>query len=218
MRRGIFLAGLLLALGAAASARQTPLAPVASHARTAPTPHEFLAQHCLTCHNDRARVAGLSLTDAPADVTADAALWEKVLHKVRTGQMPPAGRPRPDASDARAVVQSIATTLDRAAEATPRPARVGAHRLNRTEYANAVRDILALDVDATALLLPDEADDGFDNIAASLALSPAHLERYLAAARDHLAAGRQRSEAGGGAGLVDLPRAEAARAGRPPRR
>ena len=179
------LVAAMAASGVVSSARQ---APVASHAPAvaspaATTPRAFVEQHCITCHNDRAKAAGLSLTAAPADVTADAALWEKVLHKVRSGQMPPAGRPRPDAATARAVVRTIADTLDRHAELHPQPARVGAHRLNRTEYANAVRDVLGLDVDASTLLLPDEADDGFDNIAASLALSPAHLERYLAAAR-----------------------------------
>jgi mono/diheme cytochrome c family protein len=182
---GAMLVAAMAASGVVSSARQ---APVASHAPAAgppdaTTPRAFVEQHCITCHNDRARAAGLSLTAAPADVTADAALWEKVLHKVRSGQMPPAGRPRPDAATARAVVRTIADTLDRHAALHPQPARVGAHRLNRTEYANAVRDVLGLDVDASALLLPDEADDGFDNIAASLALSPAHLERYLAAAR-----------------------------------
>lgn len=190
VRSGSFFIGAMVvaamaASGVVSSARQ---APVASHAPAAgtpdaTTPRAFVEQHCLTCHNDRARAAGLSLTAAPADVTKDAALWEKVLHKVRSGQMPPAGRPRPDAAVSRAVIRTIADTLDRHAALHPQPARVGAHRLNRTEYANAVRDVLGLDVDASALLLPDEADDGFDNIAASLALSPAHLERYLAAAR-----------------------------------
>jgi hypothetical protein len=78
----------------------------------------------------------------------------------------------------------LASTLDRAAIETPQPGRVGVHRLNRTEYANAIRDLFAIDIDAKALLLPDEADEGFDNVAASLALSPAHLERYLNAARE----------------------------------
>lgn len=154
-------------------------APLASHG---PSPRAFVEQHCVACHNDRAKASGLSLTSAPPDVTADPQLWEQVLLKIRSGQMPPAGRPRPAAADAQAVVAAIAAALDRHAEAHPQAARVGIHRLNRTEYANAVRDVLGLDVDASALLLPDEADDGFDNIAASLALSPAHLERYLAAA------------------------------------
>lgn len=192
VRARVVAAGLVCCLGAVLRAWPTidggapPRAPAQTpegRPAAAVSPRAFVDAHCLSCHNDRTRAAGLSLASAPADVTADAALWEKVLHKVRSGQMPPAGRPRPAAGEARAVVRTIADTLDRAAAAHPQPPRVGAHRLNRTEYANAVRDILALDVDATALLLPDEADDGFDNIAASLALSPAHLERYLAAAR-----------------------------------
>lgn len=167
---------LLCLAGAAALAGQRAPAPEPT------TPRAFVERHCTSCHNDRTKASGLSLQAAPADVTADAELWEKVLHKVRSGQMPPAGRPRPDAAEVRDVVTAIGSALDRAAETDPKPARVGVHRLNRTEYANAVRDVLGLDVDASTLLLPDEADDGFDNIAASLALSPAHLERYLAAA------------------------------------
>ena len=97
--------------------------------------------------------------------------------------MPPR-QPRPDPADLRRIVSHIAVALDRAAEAHPDPGRVGPHRLNRTEYANAIRDLLAVNVDAAGLLLQDEADDGFDNVAASLALSPAHLERYLTAARE----------------------------------
>ena len=97
--------------------------------------------------------------------------------------MPPANRPRPGAADTNAVTTWLQTTLDTAADLDPQPGRVGAHRLNRTEYTNAIRDLFSLQIDAAALLLPDEAEDGFDNVAASLALSPSHLERYLAAAR-----------------------------------
>ena len=146
---------------------------------------EFIATHCTACHNDRVRTAGLSL--ASADISGIAAapeLWEKVLHKVGTGQMPPAGRPQPDPVARRSLTTWLASRLDAAAEKSPHPGRVGLHRLNRTEYANAIRDVLGLRVDAKALLLPDEADEGFDNVAASLALSPSHLERYLTAARD----------------------------------
>src|SRR5688572_24674122 len=150
-----------------------------------PPPHvaTFVQTHCAACHNDRAMSGGLSLSAATFDSLEHAATWEKVLHKIRTGQMPPAPRPRPPAPDIKAMTTWLQTTLDTAAAAQPQPGRVGAHRLNRTEYANAVRDLLSLQVDASPLLLPDEAEDGFDNVAASLALSPAHLERYLAAAR-----------------------------------
>ena len=155
--------------------------PVASH----PQFDRFLQQHCTVCHNDRTRSAGLSLSALETtDIDGNAELLEKILHKLRTGQMPPAGRPRPDAAALRSTISSLASALDRAAAARPTLARTGAHRLNRTEYSNAIRDLLALEIDTKSLLLPDEADEGFDNVAASLALSPAHLERYLAAARD----------------------------------
>jgi hypothetical protein len=146
---------------------------------------EFIEKHCTACHNDRPRTAGLTLSGIDVnDVRPNAELWEKVFHKLRTGQMPPAGRPQPDRAASNAMISWLSTSLDAAAAASPNPGRVGVHRLNRTEYANAIRDLLGLEVDARALLLPDEADEGFDNVAASLALSPAHLERYLAAARD----------------------------------
>lgn len=164
--------------GAAARMEQPATAQAAPHG-------EFLQTYCLTCHNDRMRTAGLSLSGLdPSNPGAHAELWEKVLHKVSTGQMPPAGRPQPALAVSHAVTTSVATALDAHAAKTPDPGRVGLHRLNRIEYANAVRDILGLTVDTKALLLPDEADEGFDNVAASLALSPAHLERYLTAARD----------------------------------
>jgi mono/diheme cytochrome c family protein len=152
----------------------------------AQSPHrQFLDTYCATCHNDRLRTAGFSLTGLDsADLGANAEVWEKILHKVRTGQMPPAGRPQPALALSHAVTTTLATALDEAAARRPDPGRVGLHRLNRIEYANAVRDVLGLNVNAKALLLPDEADEGFDNVAASLALSPAHLERYLSAARD----------------------------------
>jgi hypothetical protein len=155
--------------------------PVASHAAL----DTFVSQHCSACHNARARTAGLSLDGVDSsDISRNPELWEKVLLKLRTGQMPPAGRPRPAVTTLQSIVGSLADTLDRAAAGKPPAKTPAVHRLNRTEYANAVRDLLALEVDAKSLLLPDESDDGFDNVAASLALSPAHLERYLAAARD----------------------------------
>jgi hypothetical protein len=158
-----------------------PPQPIASHASL----RTFVDQHCTVCHNDRVRTAGLTLSSADtSNLAADTALWEKVLHKLRTRQMPPAARPQPDAASLTSTMTTLAAALDRAAAARPIMRRTGPHRLNRTEYANAIRDLLALEIDAKALLLPDEADEGFDNVAASLALSPSHLERYLAAARD----------------------------------
>jgi cytochrome c553 len=145
----------------------------------------LVSTYCTTCHNDRLRTGGLSLA-APelADPATHPELWEKVLHKISTGQMPPPRQARPDSATLRRIAMQIAGTLDRAAETHPEPGRIGAHRLNRTEYGNAVRDLLAVNIDTASLLLQDEADDGFDNVASSLALSPAHLERYLTAARE----------------------------------
>jgi len=145
----------------------------------------FVTTYCTGCHNDRLRTGGMSLADpALVDPAAHPELWEKILHKISTGQMPPAKMPRPEPADFRQVISNITTTLDRASAAHPDPGRVGAHRLNRTEYGNAVRDLLGVTIDTSRVLLPDEADEGFDNVAVSLALSPAHLERYLTAARE----------------------------------
>src|SRR5262249_6862445 len=110
--------------------------------------------------------------------------WEKVVTKLRTGEMPPPGRPRPDAASYQAAAAALERELDAAAAAKPHPGRVPVHRLNRTEYANAVRDLLGLEIDARALLSSDEADqEGFDNVASVLSVSPALLENYLSAAR-----------------------------------
>src|SRR5207237_8760788 len=99
----------------------------------------------------------------------------------RAGMMPPIGAVRPEATELHAMVTCLETSLDRAAEVKPRPGRTVMHRLNRTEYANAIRDLLALDVDAAALLPPDDESSGFDNIADVLTISPSLMERYLSA-------------------------------------
>jgi mono/diheme cytochrome c family protein len=144
----------------------------------------LLNEYCVGCHNARLKTANLSLDRA--DVTAigaDAETWEKVLLKLRTGAMPPVGRPHPDASSAGAMGAWLETQLDRAAVAHPNPGAVPAHRLNRAEYTNVIRDLLALDIDAKALLPADDAGYGFDNIADVLSVSPGLLERYLVAAQ-----------------------------------
>ena len=150
-----------------------PTAPVA----------DVVGRYCSGCHNDRARVGGLSLTTLdPANVPADAEIWEKVIRKVRTGLMPPVGAPHPDAATRAAFVASLSTVLDRAAAARPNPGRPALARMNRAEYANAIRDLLDLDVDATALLPPDDSAYGFDNIADTLSLSSTLMEQYVSAA------------------------------------
>ncbi len=144
----------------------------------------FLDRHCVACHNDRLRTANL-LLDA-ADVTrigAGAEIWEKVVGKLRSGAMPPSGRRRPEPAALDSFVTWLETELDGYAAAHPNPGRVADHRLNRFEYGNAIRDLLALEIDTEELLPADESDQGFDNIAEVLSMSPTLLGRYMFAAR-----------------------------------
>ena len=142
----------------------------------------LIKTYCATCHNDRTRSGELSLEHADlADIPKHAELWEKVIRKVRAGMMPPAGMPRPEAATFEAFVSHLETSIDRSAAANPRPGRTALHRLNRAEYANAIRDLLSLHIDATALLPPDDESSGFDNIADVLTVSPSLMERYLSA-------------------------------------
>ena len=147
----------------------------------------LLDRYCVTCHNQKLRTAGLSLDSISLHVEADkipddGATWEKVLQKVKGGFMPPAGMPRPNAQAVNNLVAWVEEAFDRAALAHPNPGRVVLHRLNRTEYANAIRDLLAFHVDVESLLPPDDSNDGFDNMAGTLSFSPALLEGYLNAA------------------------------------
>ena len=157
-------------------------------ARPAPVPavRAVLDTYCITCHNQRLRTGGLALDRL--DMTnpgANAEVWENVIAKLRAGSMPPAGRPRPDAATYRAVASALENDIDRAWAASPNPGRINAvHRLNRTEYQNAIRDLFALDIDVRSLLPGDETADGsFDNFATSLSISTVHLERYMSVAR-----------------------------------
>jgi hypothetical protein len=160
-------------------------------------PPELMKQYCFGCHNDRAKIGGLSLEHVDlADVGSHADVWERVVRKLQSGQMPPVGRPRPDAAAVKTFVASLEGSLDRAAAAKPNPGRPVTHRLTRTEYANAIRDLLALEIDARSLLPADDTDQhGFDNNSEVLSISPALLERYLAAARtvSRFAVGRSAS-------------------------
>ena len=159
----------------------------AGWAQTPPSSHRaLLDRYCVTCHNERLGTAGLMLdTLDVANVAGEAEVWEKVVRKLRAGAMPPGGRPRPGRAVSAALVTWLETELDRAAAESPNPGRRPAvHRLNRTEYANAVGDLLGLEVDARELLPADDSDvHGFDNIADVLSTSPALLERYMSAAR-----------------------------------
>ena len=178
----------LLAAGSAAG--QAPEAAAASGgvgaeaaAAEAAEYRAVLDRYCAACHNDRLRTAGLTLESLDlAHVGAGAEVWEKVVRKLRAREMPPPRRPRPDEATYAAFVDWLETGLDRAAAADPNPGTETVHRLNRTEYANAVRDLLALEIDGRELLPADDLSYGFDNIADVLSLSPALLERYMLAA------------------------------------
>ena len=183
---GGWLAAILVVaarMQAAGPAQQPTGAPAAPG-----TPQATLQRYCLTCHNKNLKEQGtvpiafdtLNLSNAGAD----AAVWEKIVRKVRTGLMPPAGRLRPDKVTHDAFVRSIESGLDVAASAHPNPGRTEPfHRLNRAEYKNAIRDLLDLEVNVDSLLPPDDASYGFDNIAGVLKMSPTLMERYLAAAQ-----------------------------------
>ena len=160
-----------------------PAAPAPSATSGAAAHQALVGKYCLSCHNARARTAGLALDAVDfANVPKDAAVWEKVIKKVRSGAMPPQGMPQPDAVGRSALISFLETTLDRAAAARPNPGRPALHRLNRVEYQNVIRDLLALDVDAASLLPADDSSFGFDNVADVLGVSPVLLERYIAAA------------------------------------
>jgi hypothetical protein len=167
------------------AAAPAPVAQTAAAPSPAPASDQALIQKfCITCHSARAKTAGLSLEGAnPAEAASHAELWEKVAMKLRGGMMPPQGMPRPDAATLEALAASIEKTIDERALRSPDPGHKPVHRLNRTEYGNAVRDLLDLDVDVTSLLPADDESHGFDNIAGVLRVSPLLLEQYLAAAR-----------------------------------
>ena len=141
-------------------------------------------QYCVGCHNSNVKTAGLALDTVSAEsIAKHPEVWEKVVRKLRPRYMPPAGLPRPDEKTYQTLISSLESSLDSASAAKPNPGRTDTfRRLNRTEYQNAIRDLLSVDVDVTGLLPGDEAGHGFDNVTVG-DLSPALLERYLQAAQ-----------------------------------
>jgi mono/diheme cytochrome c family protein len=173
----------------AVSARMAPFAmaahPQQQPANAAATPPTVFRQYCVGCHNDRmkANYGNLSLEGLdPADVSGHVESLEKVVRKLRKGQMPPEGRPRPDAAAMEAFVSSLETALDRVGSPQSNPGRVVTRRLNRIEYVNAVYDLLGLEVTGSELLPSDMAGFGFDNNADVLSITPALMARYITAA------------------------------------
>jgi hypothetical protein len=194
----IGVAALLAASASRAVHTQTPQ-PIASHPTSSPSTTSIAVQtmnadaeralvdkYCVNCHSARLNSGGLVLDKDAVDVShvADRAdVWEKVVRKLRGRMMPPQGMPRPDEATIDTFATSLETAIDRVALTTPNPGRSPLHRLNRSEYAAAVRDVLSLDIDATSLLPADDEANGFDNIADVLRVSPSLLEQYLTAAR-----------------------------------
>ena len=189
MTRGLFLlvAGwLTIAGGAAVDAQTAGLPQAAGTAASSESPQRaLLDRYCVTCHNQRLQTGGLALDNIDVSkVAEDAEVWEKVVRKLRGGLMPPAGRPRPEKAAYDGFAAWLETEVDTAAAIDPNPGRTEAvHRLNRRQYHNVIRDLLALDIDVIDLLPADDTSYGFDNIAGALAVSPTLLERYLSAAR-----------------------------------
>ena len=160
-----------------------PSSPIGA-VSAASSQRQTLDRYCVTCHNQRLVTAGLKLDDADvANPGAGAEIWEKVVRKLRTGIMPPPNMPQPSMDDRVALLSWLETSLNKAAAAKPNPGRTETlRRLNRTEYQNAIRDLLAVDIDAASLLPADESGHGFDNVTVG-DLPPALLDRYISAAQ-----------------------------------
>ena len=171
--RFIVMAGMLLAASQAVGNAQSSEA----------APNQALVKkYCATCHSEKLKTAGLSLETLDLSrVPANADTWEKVIRKLHTGSMPPQGMPRPAQPELDGLVSYLEASIDKVASAKPNPGRATLHRLNRTEYANAIKEILGLQIDAAALLPNDDESYGFDNIADVLKTSPALIERYMSA-------------------------------------
>jgi|TARA_B100002003_G_scaffold184485_1_gene172857 mono/diheme cytochrome c family protein len=171
--RSLLIAALVFASAPIVAAQTTPSVPTRA----------LFDEFCVSCHNNRARQGDLSLEGVdPARPAAHAPTLEKVIRKLRAGLMPPPRRPRPDEATLVAFVDGLEREIDRAAAADPNPGRPVLHRLNRTEYANAMRDLLEIEVNAESLLPPDDMSQGYDNMSDVLTVSPALLEAYISAA------------------------------------
>jgi mono/diheme cytochrome c family protein len=188
-RSTIILAALLLLVTAVSRVETRPAQPSRQaepsrrSAEREGGPQATVNRYCVTCHSARLKTAGLVLEGlSVAQAGQQPQTWEKVVRKVRTGMMPPANAPRPERATLDGLAAAVESTIDRAAAAAPNPGAPSLHRLNRTEYANAIRDLLALPVDAATLLPADDASEGFDNMASVLGVSPALMQAYVSAA------------------------------------
>jgi hypothetical protein len=178
MRQALFFTALLPITAVTVQAQ-----PIAPQFATTASQRAFLNQYCAYCHNDKLKPGGMTITALDLDhIGRTAAIAEKVIHMLRAGMMPPPGMPRPPAAKIGAFGTSLETRIDQAAALHPNPGRPALHRLNRTEYANSIRELLGLEVDAAELLPPDDMSHGFDNMADVLTVSPTLMEAYIRAA------------------------------------
>jgi len=165
-------------------APQQPSGPATPPTLSPGDERALLDKYCISCHSDRVKTGGLTLEKIDTNHIGDSAeTWEKVIRKLHGRSMPPVGMPRPDQTTLDKFASSLETALDRAAISRPEPGRASIHRLNRTEYQDAIRDLVNLNVDITSLLPADDESNGFDNMADVLRVSPSLLEQYLSASR-----------------------------------
>lgn len=180
MKTKLLLAGLLAAAAVSGFQQGAQTKPQTATPQTAKT---ALDQYCVGCHNDKIKTGNFSLEKADLTIAGDhPEVWERVIRKMRAGMMPPPGMPRPPLATYEGVRDWLESEIDKKAAAHPNPGAVILHRLNRTEYKNAIRDLLDLEIDVASLLPPDDSARGFDNIAGSLTISPTLLEAYTSAA------------------------------------
>ena len=176
----VYFSSLLAVAYAASSWAQPSLPePAADHSL-----QSAVNSYCVTCHNDALLTAGLSLQHVDLDNVGEGAeAWEKVLRKLKVRSMPPSGVPRPAPATYDALARHLETSLDQVAQARPHPGRPAIRRMNRTEYINAVRDLLAVEISDDTILPADDTMFGFDNVGDVLTLSPLLAEQYISAAR-----------------------------------
>ena len=173
----------VIILGSALLVSGLMLATTIGQQRPESSQKAVITQYCVTCHSDKTQTGGLTLESLDVDrPEANPEVWEKVVRKLRAGLMPPSGMPRPERAAFDSFRRTIESTLDRAAAAKPNPGATPLHRMNRAEYANAIRDLIAVEVDPTTILPADDSLEGLDNIADVLGTSPALIERYVSAA------------------------------------
>jgi mono/diheme cytochrome c family protein len=188
MKRYVLAAtGIMLALVCASSTglrAQTAAGRVTAEQSPVARQKAVIDQYCVTCHNQRTKTAGLALDTLDlAKVANDAEIWEKAIMKLRGNLMPPPNARQAEPAAIQSLITWLETSLDRAAESSPNPGHVSLHRMNRAEYEASIKELLAIDIDATSLLPADDTSDGFDNISNVLKVSPAFLDQYIFAAR-----------------------------------